>query len=190
MLKADHLPTIETARLRLRWLTPDDIPALLEIFGDPQVCRYWSRPPLRDLAEAAALHSEIVRYFEAQSLFQWGVADATDDRVIGTCTLAALSWEHRRAEVGFALARAAWGQGYMSEALPAMIRFGFDALELHRLEADVDPRNQSSIALLERMGFRREGYLRERYRLNGEIQDAVLYGLLRSEFASGQQQHH
>jgi len=163
-------------------LTPVDVPALFEIFGDPLVCRYWSRPPLRGLAEAADLLGEITRCFAERSLFQWGVADVFDDRVIGTCTLSSLSARHRRAEVGFALARAAWGKGYMAEALTALIGFAFETLGLHRLEADVDPRNLPSIRLLEGAGFRREGFLRERYHLNGEIQDALFYGLLRREY--------
>jgi RimJ/RimL family protein N-acetyltransferase len=155
---------------------------LFEIFGDPVVCRYWSRPPLRDVTEAAYLHREIIDYFTERSLFQWGIADLADDRVIGTCTLSSLSPQHRRAEVGFALARTGWGKGLMAEALPALIGFAFNALDLHRLEADVDPRNTRSISLLEGAGFRREGLLRERYQLNGEIQDALFYGLLRHEF--------
>lgn len=179
---ANQLPSITTERLRLRWLTPADVPALFAIFGDPEVCRYWSRPALHDLAAAQALHAEIVQYFADRSLLQWGLAERTSDRVVGTCTLAALSLEHRRAEVGFALARAEWGRGYVAEALPALIAFAFDTLALHRLEADVDPRNARSIRLLERVGFRREGYLRQRYHVAGEVQDAVLYGLLRGEW--------
>jgi RimJ/RimL family protein N-acetyltransferase len=115
-------------------------------------------------------------------LFQWGITELTADHVIGTCTLANLSTEHRRAEVGFALAQSAWGHGYISEALTALLTFAFETLHLHRIEADVDPRNHRSIAVLERAGFRREGYLRERYHLGGEVQDALFYGLLRSEF--------
>jgi RimJ/RimL family protein N-acetyltransferase len=182
LFDAEQLPTISTPRLRLRWITPDDVPALYEIFGDPVVCRYWSRPPLRNLADAVELQREITSYFRERSLFQWGITGVRDDRVIGTCTLASLTAEHRRAEVGFALARAAWGRGYMAEALPALIRFAFEVLELHRLEADVDPRNQRSIDLLERVGFRREGLMRQRYHLNDELQDALFYGLLRDEF--------
>lgn len=178
---ADHLPTIPTARARLRSLTPEDAPALFEIFGDPEVCRYWSRPPLQNLEAAADLQREITRYFTDRSLFQWGIAERENDRVIGTCTLASLSSQHRRAEVGFALARRVWGKSYMREALSALLEFAFDTLQLHRLEADVDPRNQRSIELLEHAGFQREGYLRERYYLNGEFQDALLYGLLRPE---------
>ena len=181
---ADHLPTIATARLRLRALGPADVPALFAVFGDPAVCRYWSRPALADLDAAAALHEEVARHFAARSLFQWGIADAGTDAVLGTCTLAALSPEHRRAEVGFALARAAWGRGYMGEVLPALLAFAFETLALHRVEADVDPRNAPSIRALERAGFAREGLQRERYLLLGEWQDAVLYALLRRDWAA------
>jgi RimJ/RimL family protein N-acetyltransferase len=182
LLDADQLPTISTDRLRLRWLTIADVPALFEIFGDPTVCRYWSRSPFSDLAEAAAYHREIVDLFESRSLFQWGIAEIESDHVIGTCTLANLSDAHHRAEIGFALAHKAWGRGYVTEAINALITFGFETLNLHRIEADVDPRNLRSIAVLERAGFQREGYLRERYHLAGEVQDAVFYGLLRTDF--------
>jgi RimJ/RimL family protein N-acetyltransferase len=180
---ADRLPPLATERLRLRWLTPADAPALFAVFGDPAVCRYWSRPPLPDLAAAAELQWEIAELFAERSLFQWGIAERETDAVVGTCTLASLSEEHRRAEVGFALARAAWGRGYVAEVLPALLAFAFETLGLHRVEADVDPRNARSIRALERVGFVREGYLRERYFLAGEVQDALLYGLLRREWA-------
>ena len=182
---ADRLPTIPTQRLRLRALTPADVPALFGVFGDPAVCRYWSRPALPDLAAAAALQDEIAQSFAARTLFQWGLAERDADTIVGTCTLAALSPEHRRGELGFALAQAAWGQGYIAEALPALVAFAFDTLGLHRVEADVDPRNGRSIRALERVGFAREGYQRERYYLEGEWQDAVLYGLLQRDWAAG-----
>ena len=70
----------------------------------------------------------------------------------------------------------------MSSVLSVLLRFGFETLDLHRIEADVDPRNPASIRLLERLGFKKEGYRRESYILNGEIQDAVDYGLLKREF--------
>ena len=182
---ADELPTVGTTRLILRALAPSDAPALFAIFGDPAVCRYWSRPTLPDLSAAIELQAEIARHFAARTLFQWGIAERATGEIVGTCTLAALSPEHRRAEVGFALAQAAWGRGYIAEVLPALLRFAFDVLDLHRLEADVDPRNAPSIRALERVGFAREGYLRERYFLNDEVQDAIVYGLLRREWTSG-----
>jgi RimJ/RimL family protein N-acetyltransferase len=176
------LPTLETSHLRLRWLTSADVPSLYEIFGDPEVCRYWSRPHLRDVSEAGALLAEIENGATSRTLSQWGIATRTENRIIGTCTLTSFSLEHRRAEVGFALGRASWGRGYASEALHALLRYAFESLDLRRLEADVDPRNSRSIRVLERLGFRREGLQRQRYLINGEAQDAVLYGLLSSEW--------
>jgi RimJ/RimL family protein N-acetyltransferase len=180
--KGDELPTITTARLRLRWLTEADIPALLTIFGDREVMRYWSHGPLADLDAAGDYLRTIHEDFAARELFQWGVELLAAGRVIGTCTLAQLNAGHQRAEIGFALARAHWGCGYMSECLTALLRFAFESLRLHRLTADADPRNHASIRLLERMGFRREGYLHEHYFVHGERQDALLMGLLRSHW--------
>lgn len=178
------LPVLDTDRLRLRTLVPGDIPALFSIFGDAEVCRYWSSPPLPSLAEADALYASIEDGFETRTLFQWGIELRDTHGIIGTCTLASLSEQHRRGEVGFALGRAHWRMGYVSEALVALVRFAFDELALHRLEADVDPRNHASLRALERLGFERDGYLRERYQVAGEIQDAVLLGLLRPQWES------
>ena len=183
MIAGSSLPTLTTERLALRWLTPADVPTLFEIFSDPVVTRYWSTPPLSDLGAAERLLTQIEECFRTGTLFQWGVARRADDRVIGTCTLASVSPEHRRAELGYALGRSYWGHGYMAEALLALLHYAFGTLRLHRIEADVDPRNAASIRALERLGFRREGYLRERYHVNGELQDSVFYGLLRSETA-------
>jgi ribosomal-protein-alanine N-acetyltransferase len=183
--EATSLPTLPTQRLALRWLTPADVPALYEVFSDPEVTRYWSSPPLADTAAAEALLAEIHDAFARRTLFQWGIARRSDDLVVGTCTLAGLVPAHRRAELGFALGRRHWGQGYVAEALPALVEFAFGQLGLYRLEADVDPRNRASIRALERLGFKQEGYLRARYHLHGEIQDAMLFGLIRPDWDGG-----
>lgn len=70
----------------------------------------------------------------------------------------------------------------MQEALRALLGYAFGELNLERIEADVDPRNEASIRTLERLGFKKEGYLRERWKVNGEVQDAIFYGLLRREW--------
>ena len=87
-----------------------------------------------------------------------------------------------RAEVGFALARAPWGRRYGREALTALLDHAFGTLALRRIEADVDPRNLPSLETLESLGFRREGYLRQRWQVNGEVQDSVIMGLLASDW--------
>ena len=168
--------------MRLRWLVPTDVPALYEVFSDPEVMRYWSHVPFTREEQARELLAAIEKAFAEKSLFQWGVALRDGDRVIGTCTLSSVDVSNRRAELGYALGRAHWGQGLMREALDRLLAYAFGDLGLRRLEADVDPRNAASIALLERLGFRREGHLRERWMVAGEVQDSLFYGLLRREW--------
>lgn len=182
MISGDRLPTLAASRTCLRWLTEDDVDALFAIFSHPEVMRFWSTPPLEDLEGAEELLDYIHAHFRQRALFQWGVARRSDDLVIGTCTLFHFDAENGRAEVGFALGREHWGQGYIGEALRTLIDFSFGELGLYRLEADVDPRNAASIRTLERLGFQREGLLRERWRVNGEVQDSYFYGLLRREW--------
>lgn len=178
----DELPRLSGRRLDLRELTPKDAPAILSIFGDAEVMRFWSSPPLQDLAAAAALIDGIHDLFRSRQLFQWGICSREDDTVIGTCTLYHLDLAHWRGEVGFALRRSAWGQGLATEALEVLLGFAFHGLGLHRLEADADPANERSIRALERQGFRREGYLRERWHHLGKVHDGVFLGLLKREW--------
>jgi RimJ/RimL family protein N-acetyltransferase len=180
---ADHtaLPTLSTERLRLRALRPSDAPALFAIFSDAAVTQYWGHGQMQAMDEAEAFVTQTDEGFRTRELLEWGITWADADDVIGTAAFAGWDREHRRAEIGFALRRDCWGQGLMTEVLPALLAFGFGALDLHRIEADVDPRNAASIRLLERIGFKCEGHLRERYLNDGDAQDALFYGLLRHE---------
>lgn len=181
----EALPVLEGVRVRLRPLGDADVPALFAIFGDVEAMRYWGTPALADLDGARDLLEDIRRHFAAKTLFQWGVARRDDDAVIGTTTIFQLDHVNRRGEIGFAIDRAQWGQGYASDAVTTLIRFAFEQLELHRIEADPDPNNAASIKVLRKQGFVREGLLRERYLVHGEVQDAEYYGLLRREWEGG-----
>jgi RimJ/RimL family protein N-acetyltransferase len=139
---------------------------------------------MKDLSEARALLDRIRDSVHTKALFEWGIALGMEGRVIGTCTLFRLDEQNRRAELGYALAREHWGQGLMSEALTALLEYAFSALDLHRIEADVDPRNEPSVRILERLGFQREGLFRERWLVGGETQDSLMLGLLRRDWLS------
>ena len=178
----EHLPTINTSRLSLRLISEEDVDDFYAVYSNPEVMRYWSTPPLANKEAASNLINEIHEGFERHELLKWGIALRADDKLIGSVTLFHLDFTHRRAEIGYALGRASWGNGYMQETLKAVLNYTFDVLNLHRIEADVDPRNEASVRTLERLGFRREGYLRERWQVNGEIQDAFFYGLLRPDW--------
>jgi RimJ/RimL family protein N-acetyltransferase len=182
MIDGERLPTLPASRVTLRWLTAADTDALYEIFADPEVARYWWRGPFAHRDEARDLLAAVERSFRERRLFQWGIARATDDVLLGTCTLFHLDTSNKRAELGYALGRRHWRQGLMHEALDRLFEFAFGPLALLRLEADVDPENGASIRCLERLGFRREGYLRERWLVAGDVRDALYYGLLRREW--------
>lgn len=182
MIEGDRLPTLAAPRVALRWLTEADVGALYAIFSDPAVMRYWSTPPMSDIAQARSLVADIHDAFRTRRLFQWGVARLEDDRIVGTCTLFAINEQQGRAEVGYALGHEYWGRGYMHEALTALVDFAFGKLAMRRLEADVDPRNAGSVRAVERLGFRREGLLRERWKVNDELQDSMVLGLLSREW--------
>ncbi len=185
-MTATELPTLwGWDGLKLRWLTADDTAALLEIFSDPEVVRYTSLPVHETEADIQRLLGDIGRGFQDGSLFQWGIEHG--GRIVGTCTLAEINREHKRASLGFILGRAFWGKRIVTQALPHLVAFAFLELRLHRLEADVDPRNTASIRALEKLGFQREGLMRERYFSAGEWQDGIMYSLLKSEWGRARQ---
>lgn len=178
-------PELATPRLRLRPVQGSDAEGLFEIFSDPAVMRYWSTPPWTRTEQARELVEQEVRSLAEGRSVRLAILRSGDDALVGTVSLFALLEESRRAEIGYALARSAWGRGYAQEAGHALIRYAFDTLGLNRLEADVDPRNEGSVKVLERLGFRREGLLRERWIVAGEVSDSALYGLLSRDYRSG-----
>lgn len=178
----DRLPTLVAPRLALRWIEPRDLEDLYAVFSDPDVTRFWSHAAWPHRDEAAIYLEAIHRGFEQGDLFQWGIALRGDDRVVGTVTLYGIDHAQGRAELGFALAREHWGRRYAREALTVLLDHAFGRIGLRRIEADVDARNQGSLNTLEALGFRREGYLRQRWLVAGELQDSVLMGLLASEW--------
>jgi RimJ/RimL family protein N-acetyltransferase len=176
-----RLPTIEGERVRLRWLEASDVDAIHAVFSDPAAMRYWSHEPFKRIEQAHDYLESIRHGFLEDRLFQWGVARRGDDAVLGTVTLAQIDRANRRAEIGFALAPAHWGQGYGREAVALALAHAYGALALARIGADVDPRNTASLRLLESLGFRREGHVRESWRVGGEVQDSILLARLASD---------
>lgn len=174
--------TLHTPRLLLRPLAPADSDALFAMRSDPRVQRYGSHAPWTERAIAVAYIERNVQAMAEGAHAQFAIERREDGRVVGTCTLYRLDAQSRRADCGYVLLPAEWGKGYATEAMSALLDWGFEALALHRVEADIDPRNTASAKLLERLGFAREGHLRERWIVEGEISDSWLYGLLAREW--------
>lgn len=180
---ADHSKLfLETPRLRLRPYAPADAADVFALFSDPAVMRYWSSAPWTDLKQAHDFLARDAASIAEGSSARLGIVRKDDGALIGNCTLFSFDRQCRRAETGYALTSAAWGHGYANEAVTALLDWGFEALDLNRVEADIDPRNAPSARALERLGFVREGHLRERWIVDGEVTDSFIYGLLRAEW--------
>ncbi|MGH8852721.1 MAG: GNAT family N-acetyltransferase [Telluria sp.] len=173
-------PILTTNRLTLRPLTLDDAHDLFAVFSDPAVVRYWSAASWTSVANAEASIEHALACYREQSEVRFGIELAETGVLIGTVNLHQPFPQNRRCEIGYALGSPYWGKGYATEALAAALDYGFHELRLNRVEADIDPRNAASAAVLERMGFRKEGYMPQRWFVHGEMADTVNYGLLRS----------
>jgi RimJ/RimL family protein N-acetyltransferase len=169
---------LKTRRLVLRPLRADDAPGMYAIYSDRQTMRYWSAQVIGSLEAAARMVGEDLRLQSDGAAAFWSVVLPQTGRVIGKFSLFAINRENRRAEVGYALNRQFWGKGYGTELLGAMIETAFDTYRLHRLEADIDPDNAASLALLKKFGFREEGRFRERWLLGDEWRDSIMMALL------------
>jgi RimJ/RimL family protein N-acetyltransferase len=174
-------PTLIGQRIRLRPLRADDADALFALQSDPRVMRYWSHPPWTERAQAVERIAQLGRDRSTSEFYSWAATLDGDDALAGTGALFAVNRTHARAEIGYSLAAAHWGKGYALEIVGLIVAFAFDTLGLERLEADIDPRNAASCRLVERAGFVREGLLRARWRVAGEVTDSAIYGLLRSD---------
>ena len=108
----------------------------------------------------------------------WGITLKESDTVIGTICYWRMQKEHYRAEIGYALHPAQQGKGMMDEALKAVLQYGFETMQLHSVEANVNPANEASRKLLERNGFVKEAHFRENYYYNGQFLDSVIYSLI------------
>lgn len=175
---------LHTSRLLLRPLRSSDAEALLAVHSDVEVMRYSNLPPWTSIEQANALIEQGQRGVVTGTNLCLGIVPHEAGIVVGTCTLYELSESNRRAEIGFILGSYAWHKGYMIEALGALAQYSFLELSLNRLEADTDPRNVRSINTLERLGFVREGHLRERWIVSGEKSDTLFYGLLFNDWQS------
>jgi len=181
---ARKIPTLKTARLRLRKLVSDDAPAFFPIHSDKETLKYWSNEPVSDLSEVEKIVEQNLHWVETGTCLYWAIEELEHGKVIGSCTLFTIDDQNQRAEVGYILNREYWGRGLMSEALEAMIEYAFETMKLHRLEADTDPRNAASLALLEKFGFVKEGFFRERWWVHGQWLDSDMLGLLKSDYTA------
>jgi RimJ/RimL family protein N-acetyltransferase len=177
---------LNSQRLLLRPLQLQDAEALHHLYADEQTMAYWSSAPVHSLEESLASVQADLDWVAAGQAAVWAVLLRDTAAVVGKFVLFNHHQQNQRAELGFVLKRQYWRQGLMTEACTSVIDFSFNRLGLHRLEADADENNAGSIALLEKLGFQREGFCPERWRVNGQWQNSLLFGLLKQQWLQRQ----
>ena len=176
----ESFPEIETDSLILREIVPADMDAIYTIFADAEVTRYYDLNTMQRRREAAELIEFFAERFATESMIRWGITRKEDDRVIGTCGYVLL---HRhRGEIGYDLSRSEWRKGIMTEALDAMVDFGFRDMGLQRIEALVLPENVASAHLLRTLDFTEEGTLRDYDYFKGAFHDMRCFSILKEEY--------
>lgn len=175
-------PALTSERLILRRALLTDAPDVLIFRSDAYVQRFNS-PVFKEVNEAEELIHELHNEYFQRSGICWGVTLKNEDKVIGLFGFHHWSKHHRHAEIGYDMNRAYWGQGIASEALRAMLHFGFTQMNLNRIYAGTIADNQESVRLLERLGFVREGTKRGlSWEDDGTFHDGAMYSLLQHEW--------
>ena len=176
-----EITPVATQRLTLREIVAADLADLQAINGDPEVTRFLPYQTWESERDAVAWFQRMATLAGGGDARQLVIVRNEDGRVVGTALLFKFDEGSRRVELGYVIGRSYWRQGYAREALQALLSRLFGALQLRRVEAEVNPMNEPSNALLRGLGFTLEGHLRERWQAKGAVYGVNVYGLLAHE---------
>ena len=180
-IKFDQFPSITTDRLQLRHVEKSDVNEIFFLRSDKKVMKYIDRSPAKKIGDGYEFIQKITEQEKNNDAVTWAITLKSNSKLIGTICYWNIQKEHFRAEVGYVLHPDYWGKGIMQEALLKVINYGFKVMNLHSIEANVNPGNAASIKLLEKNKFVREAYFKENYFYNGKFLDTVIYSLLNTE---------
>lgn len=183
-------PILTTERLVLRKLKPEDADDLYRYFSLDEVTEFLDLDTFQTVEQAGELIRIWNQRFEDGQGIRWGIALKEDDRLIGTCGFHHWMKAHYKAEIGYELSPEYWRKGIMTEAIGGILAFGFRVWGLNRIEAFIDPRNVASRKLLEKLGLKEEGVLRECFFEKNRFVDAVLFAILRKEYMKRGEDRH
>ena len=176
-------PRMETARLILRALRMEDAAFIFKEWGDSLVTYYMrDEAPLKTLEQAKEMLMPLQTPEKMPDFKWWGIELKAEGKLIGTCGFCRWDRQHHHAEIGYDLWSDYWGQGLMPEALVALVKFGFEEMILNRIEATTHTENERSQRVLAKLGFQREGILREYYCQDGIYNDQIQFSLLCREW--------
>ncbi len=171
-------PVLSTERLLLRKLVPEDVHAVFFLRSDERVMKYIDKEPVKTLDEAMAFIEKIDGLIQNNEAINWAIVHKESQQAIGYIGFWNFQPQHYRSEIGYVLHPDFWNQSIIPEAMKAALGYGFNEMDLHSVEANVNPENIGSIKVLEKLRFVREAYFRENYYYNGKFLDSAIYSLI------------
>jgi len=180
--KFKDFPKLETERFILRKGVVDDSKDLFELYSNENVVKYLPLKLFDSIEDAIGEINWYEKIFKEQIGLRWVIEETMTQKVIGTCGYLNYEKEHNRIEIGYDLKPEYWGKGIMQEALSKIIHFAFTSMKINKIEAKIEPENKSSIKLLEKLGFYKEGVLRQHEFEKGKYVDLAIFSILKSEY--------
>lgn len=176
----ETFPTLHTKRLDLVEIKQENLGDIFKLFGDQKVTQFYNIVTLTQENEAQKLIDWFQNRFTEKAGIRWGIALKDQRNIIGTIGFNNVIKNHR-ANIGFDLQAEFWNRGFITEALKTVIEFGFNELEINRIEAEVMLGNLASEKVLSKIGFKKEGILRQWMYWNDTHYDMTMFSLLRKE---------
>lgn len=181
MLNQINYSDLESDRLLLRGITLTDQAFIYQHFSQNEVSQFFfDEARVSTPTDALTFIAQFTNPMD-DTLHRWIIIEKQSMQAIGTCGFHFLDKLHYSSDIGYDLSQSYWGKGYINEALSCLIEYGFSQLHLHRLIAKIYVDNPRSYHALERLGFKREGLLRDFYYFDGKFYDHYLYSLLQGE---------
>jgi len=174
-------PEFDSKRLHFRKIIPDDATEIFSIRSNDDVMRFMDVPGHYSVSDSEKLIRSVEDSYKNEKGINWAIIKKDSNSFIGYIGFIRIFSEHCRAEIGYALKPEYWGKGFMCEAINKIVKFGFEEMKLHSIEANVNPLNERSQKVLERVGFNKEAYFRENYLFDGKFLDSVIYSLLEKD---------
>ncbi len=178
----DEFPIIEGERIKLDRVRIENLEELYAILSDPYVAEYDWFEPIDSLERAEKFIKHYDDEFEEKEEITWGIFNKIDNKLVGICNLGSFEDSSRRCEIGYDIRKSEWNKGYATEAIKLLVKFALSDMNLNRVEAFVTPGNDGSVKTLEKSGFIREGLVRERDFIKGELVDGIIMAILKRDY--------
>lgn len=174
-------PELHSERLNLIEIGNQHSTDLFELLSNPNVAEYDYFYPVEHFDDVGKFIDRYTREIIDCAEITWGICLKETGELIGTCCLGNFDVKAKRSEIGYAIKEKHWNKGFATEALGCVLNYGYDVLQLNRIEATITPGNDASVRLLEKLEFKLEGHVRERDYIKGQLVDGLIMGKLARE---------